>query len=374
MSEILKQAEAFVLETRDIARKRIRESQAVFKQATEGTKRKPPPEFVPSSFLVIRSHAGDSGVRPLPASLPFWISPAIRVLAAGGGSAGDITPGGAYEIECEINNRGDLAVPSAKAEFFLTDPTIGFDTRWATPLGIASAYVAGLGTARLRIPFTPTPEQAGHKCLIVRTYSMMPQDVPIDDTNLSPVLDRHVGQLNIHIASAGVPYVFNLVTQPNFQGTLSIRAATLRDLVGLGLPILGESEFIAGNRFATAIGNAGLKQISGETGLGIKGGKGEVLLTSKGKGPTVTDQKRLKAKIDSAFKAIAAGKARPRDFRELFAERRDQQKFVTMSQLAFEMPKAGLKPGMITAAHMSLTSSLGEDIGGVTILAQGGFR
>lgn len=292
MSDALKKADAAVAEISKIGEARRERDRKLFDSIPRDTKRKPPPEFVPSSFLVIRSHSGDIGHQPLPASMPFWISPAIRMLAAGGGSAADIVAGGSYEIECEVNNRGDLPVPSAKAEFFLTDPTIGFDTRWATPLGVASTYIAGLGAARLRIPFTPSHEQAGHKCLIVRTYSMMPPDVPIDDTNLSPVFDRRVAQLNIHITTVGAPYVFNIVTQPNFQGTLRIRAATMRELVGLGLPILAEHEFISRSRFATALGNVGLKQISGETELVMKAGKGEVSHDLQGQGP---DDQRAEA-------------------------------------------------------------------------------
>ncbi len=359
----------------DARGKELREqTRKVYEEAFKGGKEegKPPPDFEPSSFLLIKSYGGDLGARPMPANIPFWISPAIKVRPVGGGDPNTISAGSPYEIECEIHNRGDLPVPSANAEYFLTDPTIGFDTRYATPLGISSTWVSGLGVARTRIPFLPSSSQAGHKCLIVRAFSFLPYDIPVDDTNLSPVVDRHVAQLNINIVAQAAPFSFNIVRQPNFEGRLSFRAATLREIATAGLPLFGENEFIDGEKFAATLAKtATFEHIGGENDLVLEPSDGGVSLFGSGKGPDLGQQKEMTGRLADALNLIAAGKAHRRQFRELFRERRRMGAFATRDTLTFKTAEFGLKPGMMTAAHLSLISALGETVGGVTLVLRG---
>lgn len=350
------------------------QTRKVYEEAFKGGKEegKPPPDFEPSSFLLIKSYGGDIGARPMPANIPFWISPAIKVRPVGGGDPNTISAGSPYEIECEIHNRGDMPVPSANVEYFLTDPTIGFDTRYATPLGISSTWVSGLGVARTRIPFLPSSSQAGHKCLIVRAFSFLPYDIPVDDTNLSPLVDRHVAQLNINIVAQAAPFSFNIVRQPNFEGRLSFRAATLREITTAGLPLLAENEFIDGEKFAATLARtATFERTGGETELTLKPGDGGVSLFGSGKGPDLGQQKEMTGRLADALNLIASGKAHRRQFRELFRERRRMGAFATCDTLVFKTAEFGLKPGMMTAAHLSLTSALGETVGGVTLVLRG---
>jgi len=333
---------------------------------------KPPPDFEPSSFLVLKSFGGDIGDRPMAADVPFWISPALKVRPVGGGDPNTITAGSPYEIECEIHNRGDLPVPSASVEYFLTDPTIGFDSRFATHLGMSSTWVSGRGVARTRIPFMPTSSQAGHKCLIVRAFSFLPYDVPVDDTNLSPVVDRHVAQLNLNIVAGTMLFSFNIVHQPQFEGRLSFRAATLREVAAAGLPLLGEHDFVPGRTFAAHLTEtARIEQTGGDGELTLRPSDGGISVTGSGDGPDLGRQKEMKALIDEALREIAAGKRHRRQFRDLFRARRDMGSHVVRDTFAFEVPELRLERGTMTAAHLSLTSALGETVGGVTLVMTG---
>jgi len=375
MKTEMKDAEKAIHEIVERGRKLREQTRKVYEEAFKGGKEegRPPPDFEPSSYLVLKSYAGDIGNRPMPGNIPFWISPALKVRPAGGGASSDtISTGSAYEIECEIHNRGDLPVPSASVEYFLTDPTIGFDTRYATHLGMSSTWVSGLGVARTRIPFLPSSSQAGHKCLIVRAFSFLPYDVPVDDTNLSPVVDRHVAQLNLNIVAPAAPFSFRIVRQPNFQGTLAFRPATLREIMTAGLPAFAENDFIDGEKFAATLSKtAHFERTGGDHELVLKPGDGGLSLFGKGEGPDLGQQKEMKGALEDALRLIAAGKAHRRQFRDLFRKRREVAKSVTFDVLSFKTADFGLKPGTMTAAHLSLTSALGETVGGITLVLKG---
>lgn len=367
-------AEQAIREIEERGRKLREQTRAMYEEAFRRGREegKPPPDFEPSSFLLLKSFGGDIGARPIDPAIPFWISPAIRVLPVGSSPPGTISAGSPYEIECEIHNRGDLPVPSASVEYYLTDPTIGFDTRFATLLGMSSTWVSGLGVARTRLPFLPTSKQAGHKCLIVRAFSFLPYDVPIDDTNLSPVVDRHVAQLNINIVAQAMPFSFNIVRQPNFEGRLSFRAATLREVAASGLALLSEHEFVDGEGFAATLGRAArFERVAGESDLVLKPEGGQVLLVGSGKGPDLGQQKEMNARLGSALATIQAGKGHRRQFRELFRERRQMGAHVVADTLRFKTAEFGLKRGTMTAAHLSLESVLGETVGGITLVISG---
>ena len=200
--------------------------------------RKPPEVFHDSSFLYIRSFDGDIGIRPF-SGIVHWHSPDLLVspITSVGAYTTTLQAGDTYVIRTVLRNRGDLAVPSAKVELFLTDPTLGFDTRFATRLtglgNVPSAWVTSGGSAAAEFAYTVPPTEAGHKCLFARCFSFSPLELPIDDFALDPRLDRHVAQQNLNIVGQAQAFAFNLVHRPNARIRIALRPLQPEELLAL---------------------------------------------------------------------------------------------------------------------------------------------
>ena len=191
-----------------------------------------PRAFIESSFLYIRSCDVDNGSRALPCQV-FWMSPDIRVmpLSTLGAHTNELRAGDAYRLATTVRNRGDLHVPAAKVEFYLVDPSLGFDTRYATKLGVASTRVDAYGVSEIALDWVVPPALSGHRCLFARVFSFSPLDLPLDDYALDPRIDRHVGQLNLHIVAASSTYSLDWIHLANAVETLELvpmSAAMLR--------------------------------------------------------------------------------------------------------------------------------------------------
>lgn len=197
-------------------------------------RRKGPDGFVESSFLYMRSCDADTGSRPIPCPA-FWLSPDLRVAPASnlGMPTRLLQAGQTYRLTATLRNRGDLIVPSAKVEFWLVTPSLGFDTRFATKIGVVAGMVMPYGAVDLGLDYTVPPSMAGHRCLFARAFSFAPLDIPVDDYALNPVIDRHVAQLNLDIVAQATTFQLDWVHHRNAREALEIvpmDAATLRAL------------------------------------------------------------------------------------------------------------------------------------------------
>jgi hypothetical protein len=134
----------------------------------------------------------------------------------------ELTAGATYRFTAVVRNRGDLAVPSAKVEFHLANPTLGWDTRFATKLGVAVGRVQAHGAAEASLDYTIPPALSGHRCLFARVFSFSPLDLPIVDFALDPVVDRHVAQLNLNIVPQASPFVVDWVHHRNAMERLEV--------------------------------------------------------------------------------------------------------------------------------------------------------
>lgn len=219
----------------------IGELQAAFKRRD----RRPPGEFKDSSFLYLRSYPADIGNRPF-SNIPFWRSPDIRLtpVTSVGPYTTELIAGETYRIRCTLRNRGDLAVPSAKVELFLTDPTLGFDTRFATRLTgigtVPTAWVNPDGSDDTEFIWTVPPTESGHKCLFARAFSFSPLDLPADDFALDPCSDRHIAQQNLNIVGQSQAFSFNLVHAANALVRIELRPLDRDALLGLDHPVTAD--------------------------------------------------------------------------------------------------------------------------------------
>src|SRR5690606_11778792 len=159
---------------------KLKEALARMVQESPLKERRPPRDFKDSSYLFIRSYEGDNGTRP-GASVAYWRSPDLNVspVSSLNSYISELNVGTLYNIKCLLHNRGDLMVPSAKVEFWLVTPSLGFDTRFAKKLGIAGTWVDCYGSAEVNIQYLIPPSDAGHRCLFARVFSFSPLDIPV---------------------------------------------------------------------------------------------------------------------------------------------------------------------------------------------------
>ena len=239
-------AEEYLAELRR-RREQYKDGDALQELAREFKKRdrRPPKEFKDSSFLYMRSYDADVGERPF-SGITFWRSPDIQLSPVTNVAAytTQLEAGETYLVRCALHNRGDVAVPSAKVELYLTDPSLGFDTRYAQNLTLgnvpAATWVTPGGSAAAEFRWTVPPTQAGHKCLFARTFSFSPLDLPVTDYALDPRTDRHVAQQNLNIVGQAQSFAFKLIHAPIARMRIDLRWLHRDEVLRLRHPVLAD--------------------------------------------------------------------------------------------------------------------------------------
>jgi hypothetical protein len=342
--------------------------------------RKPPEEFHDSSFLYMRSFEADLGLRPF-SGITFWHSPDITLspLAAPGSFTTTLNAGETYLIRCWLRNRGDVAVPSAKVELFLTDPTLGFDTRFATNLSLGrvpSGWVASAGNAPVDFTYTVPATEAGHKCLFARTFSFSPLDLPIDDHQLDPRIDRHVAQENLNIVGQAQPYTFSLIHPPNARQHITLRPLDPEELLNLRHPVLDGIRPAADFPRRDWGRLVGLKLIEpgGDDIAVTEESEGVGVVSASREGFDLGTQRELNTAAWLAMRAINAGESRMSNHRDLFAKFREMNAQQRRSRFTMTVPNLGLPAG--SALGLEITSvdenrEQPEVLGGITLVILG---
>lgn len=168
--------------------------------------------FLP--FLMLRANAGDTAARPLTGV--FWESPDIFVLP---GVAPDAAPplpatlGGVAQsgadntIYAHVWNLGQAESYETYVEFWWFNPTLGFSGADANLIGwTVTTLNARSQQGCHKVVKCPVSWKAqylngGHECLVVRVYDTVTD--PLSDPPWDASQNRHVGQRNIHVMSAG---------------------------------------------------------------------------------------------------------------------------------------------------------------------------
>lgn len=370
VSEILKKAGEYVQE--------LNEKLATYRQFTKDNipkifdkqeGRKPPKDFNESSFLYIRSYDGDVGIRPF-SNIVFWNSPDISIAPLTNTTAytNTVEAGLAYEFSSNVRNRGDLIVPSANVEFFLVNPSLGFDTRFATRLGRTRCWLNSQSVARPTIQYTIPPSESGHKCLVVRAYAYSPLDIPVDDYQLSPPIDRHVAQLNLNIVGQTSAYSFNLVHLPKALEHIAFIPITPNQILKLRHPFLADYRIV--EKVTTGqLRKIEINPVGKNDNIEIVKEESGFKLTIKGKdGMEVEKQAEIMRAITNALRAINEGKAKPTQFKELFRTFREMNKPMQNTLFKMNVPDFGLQKGEASGFQIMNTSLNDETKGGITLI------
>ncbi|MEI6577161.1 MAG: CARDB domain-containing protein [Bacteroidota bacterium] len=170
------------------------------------------PPFDATTFLYIRAFDGDSGARPIPGGIVFWLSPDVELFSSAGVRivTTDINTSENYTVQVTVNNDGDQNCNACMVELYLDDPSIGFSVIASTLLGSQTIAVNAHSSATADFPFSATGTMAGHKCLFARAYSFLSNELPLDFVAFNTVDDRHLGQQNLNIVKQASVIDFNL--------------------------------------------------------------------------------------------------------------------------------------------------------------------
>ena len=352
------------------------ELEALFKRRD----RKPPEEFLDSSFLYMRSYDADLGVRPF-SNIVHWHSPDITLspVTSVGAYTTSLVAGDTYLIRCALRNRGDLAVPSAKVELFLTDPSLGFDTRFATNLTLGkvpSAWVGSGASAAAEFVYTVPPAESGHKCLFARTFSFSPLELPVDDFQLDPRIDRHVAQQNLNIVGQSQPYSFQWVHAPNARQRIELQVLEPDALLALRHPVLADVKPAAEfpRRGWGRLARIELKEPAGPDLALTEAPEGVSIESMDREGLDLDGQRELNAAVRETLRAVYAGETRMADHRDLFAKFRAMNAQARRSTFTMTIPGLGLDPGQavgLEVRSVDANSEPPEVVGGITLIIVG---
>jgi hypothetical protein len=342
--------------------------------------RRPPEEFHDSSFLYIRSHDNDVGLRPF-SGIVHWHSPDITLSPLTNVAAYTTTleAGESYVIRCALRNRGDIGVPSAKVELFLTDPSLGFDTRFATNLTLGrvpSAWVPSSASAAVEFVYNVPPNEAGHKCLFARTFSFSPLDVPIDDFQLDPRLDRHVAQQNLNIIGQSQSYGFAMVHAPNARVRINLRPLEPEQLLALRHPVLGDvtpaREFP--RREWGRLTRLELRKAAAEDFVVRETPEGLVFHTQDPNALSLDAQRELNLAVRKVLASVNAGNTKMAAHRELFGRFRRMNSQARRSTFALTTPDLRLQPREAVGLEITSLDENGpspEVFGGIILIIVG---
>ncbi len=372
-------------------------------EASPVKKRRMPEDFKDSSYLYIRSYDGDNGYRP-GANVAYWRSPDVMVspVSSLNSYTTELNAGTLYNIKCLVHNKGDLNVPSAKVEFYLVTPSLGFDTRFGKKLGIASTWVNCYSSSEVNIRYLVEPSDAGHKCLFARVFSFSPLDIPLHDTLLNPVQDRHIGQKNLNIAGQATQMNLNILHMPQAQLTVKFVPLSKEKVLAIRHPVAADFRIIdkprerAEFRLNFAKGTVpdvndvklpkrltNLSNRLGEIKRGI-----DLKINQPGKIEykdaafhfefnqeskyNLKEQNRIEDEMKRIHKIIQSGERKASDFKKEIDEYRQMNLERRMTLLSMDIPNIGLQKGELAGYDVVAINNMnGEIFGGITLLVHG---
>ena len=371
MSEI----QEYVAELRRRAAREQKDAKRTLNPLFDDDRTRPPRDFVDSSFLYMRACDADNGSRPV--SCPqFWLSPDLRVapLSNLGMPTRDLTAGTTYRITATVRNRGDLAVPSAKVEFYLVNPSLGFDTRFATKLGVAAGRVQAHSASEVALEYTVPPTLSGHRCLFARVFSFSPLDLPVDDYALNPLIDRHVAQLNLNIVGQGTALSLDWIHHRNARERLEIVPMAAGAIRALRVESVTALTLVRGEALKGLVGGIELAVERGE-GAQVetrRTERGLELVSSDRKAVSLERQAELTKEVLAAMRAVERGRRQPTAFKDLLKEFRDMSAQSHRTRVTLTVPDVGLGTGQAVALNVIRRDAVDERVtGGIGLFVAG---
>ena len=339
-------------------------------------KRPRPVFFKESSFLYIRSYIGDVGIRPF-SGITFWNSPDINIspINSIGSYTTQLEGGKSYNIQCRLHNRGDLMIPYPKVEFFLTDPTLGFNTTVAKYLGVTQLKGLLLPASNSEASFlyhVPASE-AGHKCMFARTWSFSPVDKPFNLFALDPRIDRHIAQKNLNFVPQAVPYMFNIVHQPNALETIAFQPLTKDAVLALQHPAVHDLKIanITNRELLMQIKIELASKPAGKFTMEAANGQWQIKASGR-RGLDLNKQAAIMKEMEAVIQSVNSGRSSFSEHKKNLAAFEEMNRYVEQTALRITIPDFGLKKGTAAGFNIvNINQVNGQVKGGITIIAMG---
>lgn len=335
---------------------------------------KHPDEFKDTSFLYIRSYDGDMGARPF-SGITHWRSPDLNLIPVNGPQAYTTTieAGQTYTIRTVVRNLGDIMVPFPKVEFFLTDPTIGFDTRFADLLGVTQYNGLLLAGQNGTVDFLHTvdPKQSGHKCLFARTWSFSPPDLPFDLNALDPRIDRHIAQQNLNIIGQSQALTFQLIHLPLTDEQIALMPLTRDEVMMTRHPLLADFK-IRGQLPAGAMRKIEMKVMDTKQEVQLERTRTGYAFQSRGDGPGLREQAAIYHDLEASLAAVTKGRGNRQAMQAARKAYREMNRMMQRSWFTLRIPDLGLEKGEAAAFDIVGTRTVnGQVKGGITVVVTG---
>ncbi len=199
------------------------------------------PKQTYSPWLVVRYAPGDIGDRPLAPGTVFWESPDVWVVSSLG--INQPVPGETNQVYARVTNYGLQQANGVVVKFWWVNPSLAISEASANLIGIAFVNIASLRTVVVPCPapWIPIEENGGHECLLAEAY--VPGADPLT-TPMDPVADRHVGQKNEQLVTAGAGQAFRFgLTVANLSPLAQTATVEVHPVVADALPGLIAGRF-----------------------------------------------------------------------------------------------------------------------------------
>lgn len=335
-----------------------------------------PRDFIESSYLFLRACDADVGSRPAPCPV-FWLSPDLRAAPVTdlGAHTTALEAGRTYRFTATVRNKGDLHVPACTVEFWLVTPSLGFDTRFATKLGVASGRVMAYGATEIAIDYTVPPTVAGHRCLFARAFSFSPLDLPLDDYALDPRYDRHIAQRNLEIVAQASTLTLDWVHAWNARERVEIVPMTAAQVRALRLEAASRLTILPGTRWRAVAGQAAVEVQPAEGArVRVEPLAGGIQLESVNpEGASLDAQAAMHKALLGVLREFETGRGDRRAHGTLLREYRAMRAQTTRSQLRLTLPGLDLARGQALPVHVQKRDLVtGAVSGGVSLLVTGG--
>ena len=163
-------------------------------------------------WLLTRYAPTDLGLRPIPGGVPYWASPDISVESSS--PLGNPVAGEENFLHVRIFNLGAADAAPVQVDFYWADPSLGLGPANMNLIGSEWVEVKSLHSKDVRCnkPWVPEFVNNGHECAMVNCTNLILDPIlhPFE-----PVLDRHVGQRNLHVEMGAPGQAFKFLVNLN---------------------------------------------------------------------------------------------------------------------------------------------------------------
>lgn len=210
----------------------IKEARAFFSRLREANPKKEGSDSAFKPFVMIRTHAGDRGIRLGPNDT-FWESPDIWTAEGAPDATPDIPPniGGRVTagipntVYAHVWNLGRAPVAGAIVEWYWFNPSLGINGADANLIGKTRVDLSPRGfpgchrLVKCPVAWVPVMENKGHECIVARVSAF--GDPLNSEDSWDPKADRHVAQRNMTLLNSTSDLTQLMTsferTRPNFS-------------------------------------------------------------------------------------------------------------------------------------------------------------